>query len=360
MRGNENNQSELFHTFSIEELIPSSHPLRRVRSLCEEALKQLEPVFETMYSDVGRPSIAPERLLKSQILIALYSIRSDALFCETLGYHILFRWFLGMSMSEAVFDRSTFSKNRERLIDNDVGKEFLAAVVSLARKEGLTSSEHFTVDGTLIEAWASLKSLQPKAADTTAAEGKKDKGDRNPDADFRGEKRTNDTHSSKTDPESQLYKKGKNRESKLSFLGHSLMENRNGLIIDAMVTAANGSAEREATLQMLDRQEIEGGTLGADKGYHAESFIAELRKRKIVPHIAFHKGRLGLDARTTRHKTYAVSQRKRKLVEQGFGWLKTIAGMRKTTLRGISKTDYTFSIRAAVYNILRIRTLCPA
>ena len=356
MRGNDQNQSDLFHTFSVEERIPDGHPLRRIRGICEDAFKSLEAVFESMYSDTGRPSIPPERLLKSQILMALYSVRSDEQFCEMLNYNILFRWFLGMSMSERVFDRSSFSKNRERLICNEVGREFLAAVVSLARDEKLVSDEHFTVDGTMIEAWASFKSFQPKEEGSRS----KDKNDRNPDVDFRGQKRSNDTHESSTDSDSRLYKKGPGKESKLAFIGHSLMENRSGLIVDALVTPANGSAEREAALAMLDRQEIEGATLGADKGYHAEEFIKELRRRKIVPHIAFNQGRRGLDARTTRHKTYQVSQRKRKLVEQGFGWLKTIGGLRKTTQRGTAKTDYTFSMRAAVYNIMRLLTLCPA
>lgn len=356
MRGNNSNQSDLFHTFSVEERVPATHPLRRIREICTDALKGLEDVFEAMYSDTGRPSVPPERLLMSQILIALYSVRSDEQFCEMLNYNILFRWFLGMSMSERVFDRSSFSKNRERLIGNEVGQSFLAAVVNLARKEKLVSDEHFTVDGTLIEAWASLKSFQPKDDDSK----NNNKNDRNPDVDFKGQKRSNQTHQSNTDSESQLYKKGPGKESKLAFMGHSLMENRSGLIVDAMVTPANGMAERQAAIAMLDRQEIEDATLGADKAYHAEEFVKQLRHRKIVPHIAFNQGRKGLDARTTRHETYKVSQRKRKLVEQGFGWLKTVGGLRKTTQRGIAKNDYTFSIHAAVYNIIRICSLCPA
>jgi transposase len=256
MRGDDKNQSSMFHYFSIEKVVPDDHPIRRIRKFCDEALGRLSNVFDMMYSDLGRPSIAPEKLLKSQILIALYSVRSDELFCQMLGYNLLFRWFLGMDMDEAVFDRSTFSKNRERLIENEVGQEFLRAVVEMAREGNLVSSEHFTVDGTLIEAWASMKSFQPKGKPS-----KRDKNDRNGDVDFKGEKRSNATHESTTDPDSQLYRKGLGKEAKLSFMGHSMIENRNGLILATLVTKATGTAEREAALQMLDQQEIEGGTL---------------------------------------------------------------------------------------------------
>jgi transposase len=354
MRGEENNQSELFHTFSVECCIPKEHPLRRLKKQCELALKSMDSIFEAMYSDVGRPSIAPERLLKSQLLIALYSIRSDEQFCEMLGYNILFKWFLGMSMSESPFDRSSFSKNRARLIEHEVGREFLASVVELARKENLLSDEHFTVDGTLIEAWASLKSFRPKDEDKNNPTGS------NPDVDFRGQKRCNDTHQSTTDKESKLFRKGKGKEAKLSFCGHTLMENRNGLIIDAEITKAGTKVEREAALLMIDRQEITRATLGGDKGYHAEEFIKDLRARKITPHIAYNKGRKGLDKRTTRHKTYQVSQRKRKLIEQGFGWLKSVGRMRKTTLKGIDKNNFIFSFRAAAFNLVRMLSLAPA
>ena len=357
MRGEENNQSELFHTFSVESCIPANHPLRRLRKLCDEALRSLDVVFDTMYSDVGRPSIAPERLLKSQLLIALYSVRSDEQFCEMLGYNILFKWFLGMSMSELPFDRSSFSKNRSRLIEHEVGKEFLSAVVELARKEKLLSTEHFTVDGTLIEAWASLKSFRPR--DEKKRDDDEPKGS-NPSVDFHGEKRCNDTHQSTTDKESKLFRKGKGKEAKLSFCGHTLMENRNGLIIDAQVTQAGTKVERDAALVMIDRQEITNATLGGDKGYHAEEFVKDLRARKIVPHIAYNERRKGLDRRTTRHKTYEISQRKRKLIEQGFGWLKSVGRMRKTTFRGIDKNNFIFSLRVATYNLIRMVTLMPA
>lgn len=359
MRGDEKNQSALFHYFSIESLVPESHPIRRIRKLCDEALKRLDVVFDTMYSDTGRPSIAPERLLKSQILIALYSVRSDELFCEMLGYNLLFRWFLGMSMEEAPFDRSTFSKNRERLIEHEVGKEFLRAVVSMARNEKLVSGEHFTVDGTLIEAWASFKSFQPKEEEGSGKDDKGDKNDRNPDVDFKGKRRSNTTHQSTTDPESRLYRKGPGKESKLSFMGHSLMENRNGFIVETEVTAASGTAEREATLTMLDRLELKNVTLGADKGYCAREFVKALRARKIVPHIAQPAKSRVLDQRTLRHVAYDISQRKRKLVEQGFGWMKTVARVRKTTLRGIARNNFSFALRAAVYDIVRLCHLLP-
>ena len=356
MRGEEKNQSALFHYFSIESLVPETHPIRRLRQSCDEALKRMDAVFDAMYSDVGRPSIAPERLLKSQILIALYSVRSDELFCEMLGYNLLFRWFLGMSMEEAPFDRSTFSKNRQRLIEHEVVREFLSAVVSMAKEDRLISGEHFTVDGTLIEAWASTKSFQPKGEGNSDTKGK---GPRNPDIDFRGKKRRNETHQSTTDPESRLYRKGNGRESKLAFMGHTLMENRNGLIIDAEVTEANGVAEREAALRMLQRQDIRRGTLGADKGYYARDFVKTVRDRGVVPHVAAYGNRRALDHRTIRHETYRVSQRKRKLIEQGFGWMKTVAGLRKTLLRGIERNDCLFAIRAAVYNLVRMFRLLP-
>ncbi len=355
MRGTENNQTEIFHTFSVESCIPESHPLRRLRIMCDQALKSLDAVFDAMYSDTGRPSIAPERLLKSQLLIALYSIRSDEQLCEMLGYNILFKWFLGMSMSESPFDRSSFSKNRARLIEHEVGKEFLSAIVELARKEKLLSDEHFTVDGTQIEAWASLKSFKPKDTDDNSKPGGS-----NPEVNFHGEKRCNDTHQSTTDKESKLFRKGKGKEAKLSFCGHMLMENRNGLIIDAEVTTAGTKVEREAALTMIDRQEISGATLGADKGYHAEEFVNDLRSRNITPHVALCRNRKGLDGRTTRHSSYQISQRKRKLIEQGFGWLKTVSGLRKTTLRGIDKNNFSFSLKIAAYNMVRMLRLVPA
>lgn len=354
MRGEEKKQSELFHTFSVEELIPSHHPIRRVRKLCDEALKRLDPVFEAMYSTMGRPSIAPEVLLKSQILIALYSIRSDEQFCEQLGYNVMFRWFLGMSMSSSPFDASTFSKNRGRLIENEVGKEFLSAVVSIAKQEKLMSKDHFTVDGTLIDSWASMKSFKPKDG---AKNDNEDADNGNPSVNFRGERRKNDTHQSTTDPEAKLYRKGAGKESRLCLMGHALMENRNGLIVDVEVTHPGNRIERDAALLLLDRQEITNATLGGDSNYNTEDFVTELRSRKITPHVALHKRRDTIDGRTTRHEGYNISQRRRKVVEQIFGWAKNSPRIRKSNVIGILKTDLSFAISAAAYNILRISKL---
>lgn len=364
MRGDEKRQENLFHYFSVEERIPEGHPIRELRRVCDKALRRLSPVFDNMYSDTGRPSIAPETLLRSTVLMALYSVRSENQFCEQLNYNMLFRWFLGMDVSDASFDRTVFSKNRERLLEHEVGKEFLGAVVEMAREDKLLSDEHFTVDGTLIEAWASLKSFKPKGS-------KKDKGDsngfqpRNPDVDFHGQKRSNATHESTTDPEARLMRKGPGKEARMSHCGNVLMDNRYGLVVDSEVVLATGTAEVDAALIMIDRA-IEDGispkTLGADKGYHSNKFIGGLRKRKIVPHVAQVTGchLEGLDARTTRHWGYGVSQRKRKLVEQCFGFAKTVAGMRKSRLIGISATDFLLSVALATLNIVRLSKLSTA
>jgi transposase len=356
MRGEEKKQSELFHTFSVETLIPATHPIRRVRKLCDEALESLDAVFEAMYSTTGRPSIAPEMLLKSQILIALYSIRSDEQFCEQLGYNVMFRWFLGMSMSDKPFDSSTFSKNRERLIEHEVGKEFLSAVVELAKGEKLISGDHFTVDGTLIDSWGSMKSFKLKGTKNSGTDD--DQG--NPTVDFRGEKRTNDTHQSTTDSDAKLYRKGKGKESRLCLMGHALMENRNGLIVDVEVTKPGNRIERDTALELLDRQEITNATLGGDSNYNSGEFVGELRARSITPHVALHKRRNTIDRRTTRHLTYQVSQRKRKLVEQIFGWMKISPRIKKSNVIGIQRTGLAFCFGAAAYNLLRISKLSTA
>jgi transposase len=311
-----------------------------------------------MYSDTGRPSIPPERLLKSLLLIALYSVRSDRLFCETLDYNILFRWFLDMNLEEASFDASSFSKNRERLLTHNVSQRFFDAVVKLARKCQLLSDEHFTVDGTLIEAWASMKSFKPKAQQDQ--EPPDDPG--NPTVDFHGERRSNDSHASTTDPESRQFKKGPGKEAKLCYAGHALMDNRHGLCTDLTVTPSVGTTEPQAAQTMLARQRrkrIRPKTLGADKGYHTRAFVAHLRCKGIKPHVAQVTGRKtpGLDGRTTRHTTYAISQRKRKRVEEIFGWLKTVAGMRKTRFHGIARIQQHAHFAGAAYNLLRIAKL---
>jgi len=332
--------------------VPKAHPLRRIKIDADAVLKGLSATFDGMYSTKGRPSIPPERLLKSLLLIALFSVRSDRQFCEMLDYNILFRWFLDMNLDEASFDASTFSKNRERLLKYDVAHQFFAAVVERARQQGVLSDEHFTVDSTLIEAWASLKSFQPK--DRADREPPDDPG--NTSVDFRGQRRSNETHQSTTDPESRLLRKGPGKEAKLCFAGHALMDNRHGLCTDLLVTASVGVTEPQAAAQMLDRQQINAGTLGADKGYYTRDFVAGLRQRGIKPHIAMKDHRIsGLDRRTTRHAGYAISQRQR--IEEIFGWAKTIGGLRKTRFRGVARTQQFAHLVAAAYNLLRLARL---
>lgn len=354
MRGHENNQSHLFHTFSIEELVPERHPLRKIREISDEALKGLSGVFDAMYSDEGRPSIAPERLLKSELLMALFTVRSARQFCEMVGYNILFRWFLGMSMEEAPFHASSFTKNRDRLLEHEVAYEFLQQVVLIARKEGLLSAEHFSVDGSLIESWASLKSFRRNDEDPPKG------GGRNPDVNFHGDKRKNSTHRSTTDPEARLAKKGKGKEAKLCFSANIITENRNGLVVEVEVVQATGVAETEAAKTMLERlcehPDVDPKTLGADKGYHTREMINACREQGVSPHIATRSDRKvpGLDGRTTRHKSYSMSQRKRKLVEEVFGYTKTVAGRAKSRFVGLSRNAFDFIIKATAYNIVRI------
>ncbi|MGH9203121.1 MAG: IS5 family transposase, partial [Vicinamibacterales bacterium] len=321
-------------------------------------LGSMSAQFDAMYASGGRPSIAPERLLKATLLIALYSVRSDRLFCEMLDYNMLFRWFLDMDLEETSFDHSTFSKNRARLIEHEIAKGFFAGVVNQAKTQQLLSDEHFTVDGTLIESWASFKSLKRK-------DGQPPKS--GPDGtgmvDFRGEKRTNATHESSTDPEAKLMRKGNGQPAKLSFGAHALMENRSGLLVDVAITDAT-TFEPKAAAPMLDRRRRARqvmSTLGADKGYYNKAFVAWLRGRKIAPHIARIEGRSapGLDARTTRHKGYAISQRKRKRIEEIFGWMKTVGGLRKSRFVGIVKTQLAAYMIGAAYNLLRMARMQP-
>jgi transposase len=325
--------------------------------MVDEVLKQLSPEFDRMYSSMGRPSIAPEKLLRAQLLQMLYSVRSERLLMEEMDYNLLFRWFVGLNADDGVWDATTFTKNRDRLLEADVAKQFLAQVVELARDKGLVSDEHFTVDGTLLEAWASGKSYQRK-------EGKKtpppeDPG--NPTVDFHGEKRSNQTHESKTDPEAKLARKGAGKEAKLSYSGNLLVENRNGLIVDAMAWEANGTAERDTALLMLEQIPGDGPvTVGGDKGFDTKDFVAECRHMRVTPHVAQNDGRRGgsaIDQRTTRHEGYRISQRKRKRIEECFGWLKTIALMRKVRHRGLAKVDWVFAFACAAYNLVRLRNL---
>lgn len=358
MRGQVDPQDGLFTYFSVEERIPAEHPLRRVKAQADAVLGSMSPSFDAMYAEVGRPSIAPERLLKASLLIALYSVRSDRLFCEMLDYNMLFRWFLDMSLEERAFDHSTFSKNRGRLIEREIAKEFFAGVIREARSQRLLSDEHFTVDGTLIESWASFKSLKRKDG-TPPKSGSDGTGM----VDFKGEKRSNKTHESSTDPEAKLMRKGDGQPAKLSFGAQALMENRSGLLIDVTITDST-LYEPKAAAPMLDRRRRarEGmKTLGADKGYYNKAFVALLRKRKVAPHIAEIEGRSapGLDARTTRHEGYAISQRKRKRIEEIFGWMKTVGGFRKTRFVGIAKTQLAAYLVGAAYNLLRMARLQP-
>lgn len=355
MRGEHLQQEAMFSYLSPEARVPAAHPIRPIKATADAVLGRLSPLFDRMYSTVGRPSIPPERLLKGELLIALYSVRSHRLFCERLDYDILFRWFLDMSLDEPGFDHSTFSQNSERLLTHAVAQQFFDAIVSVARRDGLLSAEHFTVDGTLIEAWASLKSFKPKAP--PGAPPPDDPG--NPTVDFHGERRTNATHQSTTDPEARLLRKGLGKEAKLCFSGHVLMENRHGLCVDLQVTPATGTAERDSALAMLRRQARRGirpQTLGADKGYHCRAFVRHLRRRRIRPHLAQVSGRQtpGLDRRTTRTPGYALSQRLRKRVEEIFGWLKTTGGLRRTRFRGGVRTQHAAYLVGAAYNLLRL------
>lgn len=343
---------------SPEELVPADHPIRGVKKLADEALRELSPLFDEIYAEGGRPSVPPERLLKAQLLIALFSVRSDRQFCEQLRYNLLFKWFLDMTMDEAAFDASTFSQNRARLIEHDVAKHFLGAVVKQAKKRRLMSADHFSVDGTLIEAWASLKSFRRKDEDDDDQDG-------NGWAQFKGQKRSNETHESKTDPESKLSRKGNSQEAKLCFSGHALMENRNGLVIDLRVAEANGFAERSVAIDLLDEHVARDRrvTVGADKGYDTKDFVAQCRARNVTPHVAQNAHRYrrsAIDARTTNAPGYTASQRVRKRVEAIFAWMKAAARMRKTRFRGVARTQLAAYFIGAAYNLLRIAKLSPA
>ena len=361
MRGTPDRQGSMLALISIEARIPTDHPLRRIKRMADQELLGLSRVFDRMYSTVGRPSVAPEKILKSLLLIALYSVRSERQFCEQLDYNLLFRWFLDMELMEESFDATVFTKNRERLMEHEVGRLFFDAVVGQARGAGLMSDDHFTVDGTLIEAWASLKSFRPKGEERS---GDKDQGDPgNRWVDFHGEKRSNETHESSTDPDSLLTRKGPGKEAKLSYGAHALMENRNGLLVDLEVSRATGSSEREAAERMLKHQRRKGvrvKSLGADKGYDTHDFVDLLRRRRITPHVAANTQRRGgsaIDGRTTRHTSYSISQRIRKRVEEIFGWTKTVGGFRKTRFKGTERTQLAAWWVGAAYNLLRMAKL---
>ena len=353
MRGDDRRQSDLFIYGTLEQRVPQDHPLRPVREMADIALQALSPRFKKLYSEIGRPSIAPEKLLRGLLLQLLYSIRSERLLMEQLEYNLLFRWFVGLSMNEGVWNHAVFSKNRERLLVGEIAQEFFAVVVEQARAMRLLSDEHFTVDGTLIDAWASHKSFRPK-------DDNGNKGGGN----FHGHQRRNETHESKSDPEARLFRKGRGKEAKLCYMGHVLTENRNGLVVDVELTAADGRAEREAGLAMASR--LPGGrrrvTLGADKGYDSEAFVTALREWNVTPHVAQNmaRRRSRIDERTTRHTSYALSQKKRKRVEEVFGWIKTTAGLRQTRHRGRDRVGWMFTFAAAAYNLVRMRNLLLA
>ena len=359
MRGEDHQQNHVFSYLSPEMRVRPDHPLRTIRAMVDEVLSRLSRRFDSMYAKVGRPSIAPEKLLRAQLLQMLYSIRSERLLMEEMDYNLLFRWFVGLNADDPVWDATVFTKNRDRLLQADVAKEFLGEVVAQAGAKGLTSDEHFTVDGTLLEAWAGAKSFQPKDKKQPPPD---DPG--NPTVNFRGERRSNETHASKTDPESLLAKKGEGKESKLSYCGNLLVENRNGLIVDAEVFQANGTAERDAALVMLEKvPSTQPVTVGADKGFDTRDFVKECRNLRVTPHVAQNHERRGgsaIDARTTRHPGYTISQKKRKRIEECFGWLKTIALMRKVRHRGVCKVDWIFTFACAAYNLLRMRNLAAA
>lgn len=363
MRGTDDKQASMFSVVSPERRIPADHPLRRIKAMADEILAGLSSTFDAMYSKVGRPSIPPERLLKAQILIALYSVRSDRQFCEQLDYNLLFRWFLDMNADEPTFDASSFSRNRDRLLDHDVAAKFFAGVVEQARGAHLMSHDHFTVDGTLIEAMASLKSFRRKDEKPADRDPPDDTG--NPTVNFRGEKRSNVTHESTTDPEARLAKKADGQASRMSYSAHALMENRNGLIVDFRVEEANGFAERRTAIQMLYENVVKDRciTVACDAGYDTADFVADCRAINVTPHVAQTRDirrRSAIDERTTRHAGYLVSQRKRKLVEEIFGWMKTIGGFRRTRFKGQRRTQLAATLVAAAYNMLRICRLLAA
>ena len=364
MRGRIEQQVTMFSLKTPEQRVPKDHPIRRIKQIADRELERLSPVFDQMYSAEGRYSIPPETLLKSLLLIALYSVRGERQFCERLQYDLLFRFFLDMGIEEDAFDHSTFSKNRDRLIEHEVAQGFFEGVVEQARAARLISAEHFTVDGTLIEAWASLKSFRPKDR-RGKDKGPTDGDPGNPTVNFRGERRSNETHESTTDPEARLMRKGKGKEAKLYFSGHVLMENRNGLCVDLSIAHATGTAEREEALGLLRRLAERGyrpRTLGGDKGYDVASFVESVRDEGVTPHVAQNTSnrRSSIDGRTTRHSGYGVSQRIRKRVEEIFGWGKTIGGLRRTRYRGVERTKHWAYMVGAAYNLVRMTRLLPA
>jgi transposase len=356
MRGDERHQQAMFSVVSPEQRVPQDHPLRTIRQLVDTVLVELSPQFAALYAATGRPSIPPEQLLRALLLQVLYTVRSERQLMEQLDYNLLFRWFVGLNMDEPVWDPTTFSKNRQRLLGGDIARAFFERVLALARHRDFVSDDHFTVDATLLEAWAGLKSFRCK--DQPPADPPDDPG--NPTVDFHGERRSNATHQSTTDPEARLYRKGPGRETKLCYMGHVVMENRSGLVVQAQATPATGTAEPDTALALVEQLPRRSGrTLGADKAFDSADFVEAVRDVEITPHVAQNtsRRRSAIDERTTRHPGYAISQRARKRVEEIFGWLKTVGLMRKMRHRGTERVDWMFVFATAVYNLVRMRTL---
>jgi transposase len=357
MRGLDNRTGELFSYVDLEVRVPQNHPLRAIRAIVNAALGALGQEFARLYAPIGRPSIPPEKLLRAMLLQVFYSIRSERQLMERLEFDLLFRWFVGIGVDDPAWDHSTFSKNRDRLLEGEVATKFLEAVLAQPRVRRLLSTDHFSVDGTLIEAWASMKSFKP----IDGSDPPTDAGGRNGESDFHGHKRSNATHASSTDPQARLYRKGPGKEARLCFIGHALMENRSGLLVDGCVTPADGHAERVAALHMIEPRadRPRAITLGADKGYDAEDFVNELRSMKVTPHVAQNtrNRRSAIDGRTTRHAGYVASQRIRKRIEEAFGWIKTVAGQDKTRFRGTARVGFAFTFAAAAYNLVRLPKL---
>jgi transposase len=356
MRGDDQQTEHLFSYVSPEQRVPADHPLRAIRTMTDAALRDLSPHFEAIYAKIGRPSVPPEQLLRALLLQVLYSVRSERLLMEELQYNLLFRWFVGLNLDDAVWTPTTFSKNRERLLTGDIAAAFFDAVRRQAREARLLSDEHFTVDGTLLEAWAGHKSFTRRG--TPPTDPPDDPG--NPSVTFRGEQRRNDTHASTTDPDARLYRKARGHEAKLAYLGHVLLDNRHGLIANVCATAATGTAERDAALTLLEASAPPGSTVGGDKNFDVRSFVAAVRDLGITPHVAQKAAHSAIDDRTTRHAGYVVSQQKRKLIEQVFGWMKTIGLLRKLRHRGGTLVDWVVTFTATAFNLIRMRTLGAA
>src|SRR5665811_971338 len=359
VRGDEQRQSGFIVMTTLEDVVPADHPLRAIRTMVDAALAEMSPELEALYASGGRPSIAPEYLLRAQLIQILYAIPSERRLVEQLRYNLLLRWFVGLPLDEPVFHATSFTKNRARLLTSEIAEALFAAIRSQAEAHKLLSREHFSVDGTLIEAAAALKSLRPIDGDE-GEEPPAGGGGRNPDVDFHGERRGNLSHRSSTDPEARLARKGSGKEARLCYAGHTLIENRHGLIVAAELTQASGSAEREAGLRLLEKERARRGgrmSVGADKGYDVKGFVAGVRELHVTPHVARKKRGSAIDGRTTRHEGYAVSLRRRKLIEEGYGWMKDIGGLRKLRHRGKAKVTAIFTFTCAAYNLVRLRTL---